>query len=139
MSWSVLMTFVVLAFGAVIALAWFKAMSLNQAAGADDFSAGLHYQRGKPLCSAAERAFLEVLDQAVAVDAGIAASAPGHGGGYRVFGKVRVADVVALKPGLNPWARQGALNRIAAKHFDFVLCRSSDLAVVCAVELAGRS
>lgn len=139
MSWSVLVTFVVLAFGMVIALAWFKAMSRNQAAGADDFSAGLHYQRGKPLCSAAERAFSEVRDQAG--DAGIntIASAPGHGGGYRVFGKVRVADVVALKPGLNPWARQGALNRIAAKHFDFVACRSSNLAVVCAMELAGQS
>ena len=51
----------------------------------------------------------------------------------------RVADVAAVKPGLGSSARQGALNRIAAKHFDFVVCRSGDLSVVCAVELNDRS
>lgn len=84
------------------------------------------YQRGKPLFSAAERSFLGVLDQAVGPD-------------HRVFGKVRVADVAAVKPGLSNSARQGALNRIASKHFDFVVCRSGDLSVICAVELNDKS
>jgi len=87
---------------------------------------GFPYQLGKPLFSAAERSFLGVLDQAVGPE-------------HRVFGKVRVADVAAVKSGLGNSARQGALNRIAAKHFDFVVCRSGDLSVVCAVELNDKS
>ena len=75
---------------------------------------GFPYQPAKPLFSAAERSFLGVLDQAVGPE-------------HRVFGKVRVADVAAVKSGLGNSARQGALNRIAAKHFDFLVCRSGDL------------
>jgi len=87
---------------------------------------GFPYQPAKPLFSAAERSFLGVLDQAVGPE-------------HRVFGKVRVADVAAVKPGLGNSARQGALNRIAAKHFDFLVCRCGDLSVVCAVELNDKS
>jgi hypothetical protein len=84
------------------------------------------YQPAKALFSPAERSFLSALDQAVGSD-------------HRVFGKVRVADLATIKPGLSNAARQGALNRIAAKHVDFVVCRTSDLAVVCAVELNDKS
>lgn len=96
----------------------------NRAAGGSSEAGRIEfpYQRGKPLFSAAERSFLGVLDQAVGPD-------------NRVFAKVRVADVAAVMPGLGSAARQGALNRIAAKHFDFVVCRGSDLSVLCAVEL----
>ena len=87
---------------------------------------GFPYQPAKPLFSAAERSFLGVLDQAVGPE-------------HRVFGKVRVADVAAVKSGLGNSARQGALNRIAAKHFDFLVCHSGDLSVVCAVELNDKS
>ena len=87
---------------------------------------GFPYQPAKPLFSAAERSFLGVLDQAVGQE-------------HRVFGKVRVADVAAVKSGLGNSARQGALNRIAYKHFDFLVCRSGDLSVVCAVELNDKS
>ena len=87
---------------------------------------GFPYQPAKPLFSAAERSFLGVFDQAVGPE-------------HRVFGKVRVADVAAVKSGLGNSARQGALNRIAAKHFDFLVCRSGDLSVVCAVELNDKS
>lgn len=86
----------------------------------------LPYQSTKALFSAAERSFLGVLDQAVGPE-------------YRVFGKVRVADVASLKSGLPNSARQVALNRVAAKHFDFVVCRASDLSLVCAVELNDKS
>ena len=87
---------------------------------------GFPYQPAKTLFTPAERSFLGVLDQAL-------------GSEYRVFGKVRVADIASVKPGLGNSARQAALNRIASKHFDFVVCRTSDLSVVCAVELNDRS
>jgi hypothetical protein len=87
---------------------------------------GFPYQRAPDLFSAAERSFLGVLDQAASPE-------------YRVFGKVRIADLAALKPGLSASARQGALNRVASKHFDFVVCRVSDLSVLCAVELNDKS
>lgn len=84
------------------------------------------YEPTKLLFSAAERSFLGVLDQAVGND-------------YRVLGKVRLADLAKVKPGLSKSARQGALNRISGKHLDFVVCKSSDLSIVCAVELNDRS
>lgn len=87
---------------------------------------GFPYRPAKALFSAAERSFLGVLDQAVGPE-------------HRVFGKVRLADVANVKPGLGRSAHQGALNRIAYKHFDFVVCRASDLSVVCAVELNDKS
>jgi len=117
MSWMLLLIVVVFVF---VALAALKGKSGGTG------SIGFPYQPAKPLFSSAERSFLGVLDQVVAPD-------------YRVFGKVRVADVAAVKPGLGNSARQGALNRIAAKHFDFVVCRSGDLSVVCAVELNDKS
>lgn len=87
---------------------------------------GYPYQRAKPLFSAAERSFIGVLEQAVGPE-------------HRVFGKVRIADLAAVKPGLGHSARQGALNRIASKHVDFVVCRVDDLSVVCAFELNDKS
>ncbi len=87
---------------------------------------GFPYQPAGSLFSPAERSFLGVLDSVVGAE-------------YRVFGKVRVADVATVRPGLGNSTRQAALNRIAAKHFDFVVCRASDLAVVMAVELNDKS
>jgi Protein of unknown function (DUF2726) len=92
----------------------------------DSKSVGFPYQPIKYIFSPAERSFLGVLDQAVGPD-------------YRVFGKVRVADLASVKPGLSRSARQGALNRIAFKHFDYIICKASDLSVVCAVELNDKS
>ncbi len=112
--------FIVLAFVVFIVFAAF-----NKKQGGTN-SIGFPYQPAKALFSAAERSFLGVLDQAV-------------GSEHRVFGKVRVADVAMVKPGLGNSARQGALNRVAYKHFDFVVCRASDLTVVCAIELNDKS
>lgn len=117
---SSLLLLVLIAFVVFIVLAALK--SKQGSAG----SIGFPYQSAKTLFSAAERSFLGVLDQAVGPE-------------HRVFGKVRVADVATVKPGLGNSARQGALNRIAYKHFDFVVCRTSDLAIVCAVELNDKS
>lgn len=98
------------------------ALKLKQPSGRAD---GFPYDN-QALFSPAERSFLGVLDQAVGED-------------YRVFGKVRVADVVAPRRGMNSSSRQRALNRISAKHFDFVLCTKTDLSVVCAIELDDQS
>lgn len=108
----------------VLALVVIGAVVGKQGAGTGKI--GFPYQPAKTLFSAAERSFLGVLDQAVGPD-------------HRVFGKVRVADVASVKPGLGASARQGALNRVAAKHFDFVVCRASDLSLLCAVELNDKS
>jgi hypothetical protein len=81
---------------------------------------------GKTLFSATERSFLGVLDQAVP-------------SGYRVFGKVRLADVAEVKKGLSNSERQSALNKVSSKHLDFLLCDAKDLAPICAIELDDRS
>lgn len=102
------------------------AVAAGKAKGGRGASVGFPYQPAKALFAAAKRSFLGVLDQA---------AGPKH----RVFGKVRVADIAAVKPGLSASARQGALNRVASKHFDFVVCRAGDLSVLCAVELNDKS
>lgn len=84
------------------------------------------YRLNEWLFSPAERSFLGVLEQAAGND-------------YRVFGKVRVADVVAVKSSSARGVWQRAFNRINAKHFDFVVCRNGDLSIACAVELDDQS
>jgi hypothetical protein len=84
------------------------------------------YTKRHTLFSPAERSFFGALDQAVGKE-------------YRVFGKVRVADIIEPRQGLDGSSRQKALNHTSAKHFDFVLCDHGDLSVICAVELDDRS
>jgi hypothetical protein len=118
------MTLVVVVLAVVMAFVLFALVQKKAPGSASKI--GYPYQSGGPLFSAAERSFLGVLDSAVGPE-------------YRVFGKVRVADVASVRSGLGNAARQGALNRIAAKHFDFVVCRATDMAVVAAIELNDRS
>ena len=82
----------------------------------------LPYERNSVLLSAAERSFLGVLEQAL-------------GEGYRVCPKVRVADAISVRRPLPRGEWQRAFNRISSKHFDFILCRSTDLEIACVVEL----
>lgn len=84
------------------------------------------YQQAGPLFTPAERSFLGVLDQVVA-------------GRARVFGKVRVGDVLSPRKGLQRGASSTARNKIDRKHFDFVLCDPSDLSVICVIELDDKS
>lgn len=72
--------------------------------------------------SNAERSFYGVLVDAV----------DGRG---LVFAKVRVADVLAPRKGMDRSARTRAFNRISAKHLDFVICEPGDCSVQLAVEL----
>lgn len=117
MSWILILALVILAVAALAVLT---------GKGGGTGTIDVPYQRAKALFSPAERSFLGVLDQAVGPD-------------HRVFGKVRVADLATVKPGLSNAARQGALNRIASKHVDFIVCRARDLGLVCAVELNDKS
>lgn len=77
------------------------------------------------LFTANERDFLRVLEQA----------APES----RIFGKVRLADVIAVRKGLPKSAWQRAFNRIGNKHLDFVLCQPEDLSIRCVIELDDKS
>jgi very-short-patch-repair endonuclease len=85
--------------------------------------ASFTYRRQPSLFSAAERSFLGVLEQASGAD-------------YKVFAKVRIADLMQPAFGAR---RQSALNRIVGKHVDFVLCDSRDLSVVGVIELDDKS
>lgn len=80
------------------------------------------YQWQGPLFSAAERSFFGVLKEAC-------------GDRAEVFGKVRVADVLSPAKGQGRSGWQKAFNRIAAKHFDYVICKPGDLSVIAAIEL----
>ena len=80
------------------------------------------YTRNRALFSPAERLLLGALEQAVGED-------------YRIFGKVRVADIVSVRPTADRSAWLRAFNQISAQHFDFVICDKKNLSIRCAIEL----
>lgn len=84
------------------------------------------YQSKEVLCSPAERSFMGALDKIV-------------GERYRIFAKVRLADIIDVQRGLSASARQSAFNRIAGKHVDFIVCNANDLSIVGAIELDDKS
>ena len=84
------------------------------------------YQRRGELFTPAERVFYEQLAMAV-------------GDRYEIFGKVRLADVIEPREGLDKSERQSALNRISSKHLDFVLAIPGSMIIVCAIELDDAS
>ena len=84
------------------------------------------YKKQPVLFTPAERSFLGVLEQAV-------------GSNYRVFGKVRLADVIKVNSGLSRANYQAAFNRIKSKHLDYVVCDPNDLSIQFAVELDDSS
>ena len=84
------------------------------------------YKKESALFSPAELSFYSILEQVVGDDA-------------KVFGKVRVADVLTPMNGLSRSDKQKAFNKIRAKHFDFILCNKKDLSVICAIELNDSS
>lgn len=58
---------------------------------------------------------------------------------WRVFAKVRLADLIRHEKGHGRSGRQTALNRITSKHVDFVLCDPETLRVAGVVELDDKS
>lgn len=117
MGWFVIAIVIV----AVLAILIVK-LSQKQGAQQTEYS----YRKIDILFSPAERSFFGVLNQAVGENA-------------QVFGKVRVADVIAPKKGLSRSDWQKSFNKISGKHFDFVLCTKNDFSVLCAVELNDSS
>lgn len=85
-------------------------------------AAAFPYRKAGALLTPAERAFLAALE-------------PHLAGRIRVFAKVRVADLIAIQPGLGRERALVALNRIAQKHVDFVLAHPVSFDVLCAIEL----
>lgn len=86
----------------------------------------LPYEKTSALFSSAERSFLGVLEQALDAQ-------------HRVMGKVRLADVISVRKGLEGSARQAAFNGIQSKHLDFVVCDTKDLSIQYVVELDDQS
>lgn len=80
------------------------------------------YEKGQALFSPAERSFLGVLEQSV-------------NGRYRFMGKVRLADVVKVKAGMNKSGWQNAFNKIQSKHVDVVACDPATLNIQFVIEL----
>lgn len=87
---------------------------------------GLPYVVDETLFTPAQRAFKAALERAVGKD-------------YVVYGRVRVADVVGLRPRLSRRDRERALDRLGERLFDFLVCRRDTMAIHCAVNLAPRS
>lgn len=84
----------------------------------------LPYQKKWYLLSPAERDFYEALRQAVEP-------------GYLIFVKVRLLDLLWLPQNLSN--RQTHMNRVQAKHVDFVLCHPQTVAPALVIELDDAS
>jgi hypothetical protein len=84
------------------------------------------YQQREHLFTPAEWRFYQVLRNAVPE-------------GLEFFGKVRVADVLKPEAGLDRSTWQRSFNKIAGKHFDFILVESTSGRMVCGIELNDHS
>ena len=84
------------------------------------------YYLKKSLFSPAERSFLGVLESLNPPD-------------IRIYAKVRLADIFGIKKGLAKGGAQSALNRINAKHVDFLLVQQNDGTPLVGIELDDKS
>ena len=114
--------FLPLVFG-IILVAALLALTLKKITRSRD---GYPYSKKDNLFSNAERSFFGVLEQAV-------------GGEFRVFGKVRLADIISVNPMSDRKVWWRAFSRINAKHVDFLLCDPEALSIQAAVELDDSS
>ncbi len=85
------------------------------------------YRSRNRLMSQAEGSFFQVLELALPKDQ------------YRLFGKVRVEDLIVVKSGLTREMRQSARNRIRSRHVDIVVVDSKTFVPVWAIELDDKS
>ena len=84
------------------------------------------YVPAAALLTEAETAFFQNLQLAVGED-------------FVLFSKVRLADVIEVRPGLINKYRMRAFNRISGKHLDFVICHPETFTVLGVIELDDRS
>ncbi|MDD5034322.1 MAG: DUF2726 domain-containing protein [Methylococcaceae bacterium] len=80
------------------------------------------YQKQTALFTPDERVFFRALKEAVGEE-------------YEIFGKLPVVDIVHSKMG----ASRHALDPLAGRHFDFVLCERDTLTVTCAILLHDKT
>ncbi|MEO6874672.1 MAG: DUF2726 domain-containing protein [Opitutaceae bacterium] len=111
---------VLILFGVVAAILKAKMAAAPAAAKQDAY-----YLR-KTLFTPAERSLLGVLEPMLPID-------------VRVFGKVRLEDIIGVKKGLGRGQAQAARNRINRKHVDFLLVTVSDLRPIVGIELDDAS
>lgn len=110
---------------ALMVVAFLVVFLLKQIKVPDGKRASDYYLR-KSLLTPAERSFLGVLEALRHDD-------------YQLCVKVRLADIVGVRSGLERGERQAALNRVQAKHVDFLFIRATDGQPVLAVELDDAS
>ena len=84
------------------------------------------YERRGPLFSPAELHFFMTLERVVDNRA-------------RIYAKVRLADLVAVREGTSRRRFWQAFNAVACKHVDYVLCDREAHQVLCVIELDDRS
>jgi hypothetical protein len=58
---------------------------------------------------------------------------------FRIYSKVRLEDIIQVRPGTDPRTAFAARNRIKSRHIDFVLCHPDTLEILASVELDDRS
>lgn len=85
------------------------------------------YQRRERLMTKAEGSFYQVLELALPEE------------DYRLFGKVRVEDLISVKAGLDFKTRQSFRNRIKSRHIDIVVVERKTFKPVWAIELDDKS
>lgn len=81
------------------------------------------YQSVPGLFTPAEQLFLSSLEIAL------------EGIPVKLFGKVRIADIIKVKPGLERGDYSGAFSKIRSKHVDFVLTHPLTTAPLLVIEL----
>jgi len=84
------------------------------------------YTKNENPFSASEHSFFATLDQAV-------------GDRFKILGKICIADIAVLKKLSDRSARKRAQDRIAGRHFDYIICSRHDLSVVAAISLDDKS
>lgn len=90
----------------------------------NDYSA--NYVIRKTLFSPAERSFFGILKRSLSEH-------------YEIFGKVRIADVLSPKRGLDGISWRISFSKITSKHFDYVLCDKNTLQILAVIELDDKS
>ena len=85
---------------------------------------GMPYRKRARIVTKAELRFYKSLQKAVQDD-------------WEIFAMVRIADILQVKDGTKN--RRNWVNKILAKHIDFVLCDPGSLEAICCIELDDSS
>jgi Protein of unknown function (DUF2726) len=82
------------------------------------------YEKKRALFTVDEKSFLEGLEQA-------------GGGNFRIMGKVRLDDIVAVRRNKNKVRLQAAYDGLRGRRADFVICNAESFAVQSVIVLDG--